>query len=500
MKMLWKTRVFTVVLTAVLLISGAALALSTGNGSEDRPLTMGTFSNVAEQAIPAVVSINVTRTVGGTRLMRPDKDMNKEEMKEYFEKRGMPFDENSPLPFPFMFPFFEEGEIEVPTAGSGVIIREDGYLVTNYHVIANASEGDITIRLDDDTTYEGDDVEIVGKDSFTDLAVLKIEADRDFPYLEFANSDELDIGEWVLALGSPLELKGSVSQGIISAKHRVIGKAVIEDLVQTTAVINPGNSGGPLVNMNGEIIGINTAIASNTGRWQGVGFAIPSAKVEEVSDAIIESGKAKHGWLGIQMSEINPSLRSYYDLEDVEGIVVAKVFEDSPAEEGGIEAYDVITSVNGTRIDNRMAMLQEIAGKAAGEEVDITLLRYDGDEMKEHELIITLGERPSEKELDMEREEGEQKEEPETGYEDLGIRFREKEEDKEPGLVIDAIKSESSAQKAGLRPGDRIMELNRKGINSVKDFRDSLEQAKKDRDHIVMFKRGNEIMFSTIEK
>lgn len=493
--------VAAIMMIAVLISVAPVFAISTDTDSKARTITPSTFVDISKKALPAVVSINVKKTVtSGVQFGR----QQNEDLREFFEKRGGggPFGEDSPL-FPFFFPFGQQPEqqpreFEIPASGSGVIFRPDGYVITNYHVIANADEGQISIHLADDTVFDGDEVKVVGEDSFTDIAVLKIETDRELAYLNFADSDKLEIGEWVLALGSPLELKGSVSQGIISAKHRTIGKAVLEDHIQTTAVINPGNSGGPLVNMDGRIVGINTAIASNTGRWQGVGFSIPSKVVRNVAESIIEKGRASRGWLGIYMADLNQGILKTYDLEDVQGVMVSRVVEDSPAEKAGIKAYDIVSSVNGENVSNRLELLQKIASKAAGEEVTLGIYRLEEDEAEEMEIKVTLGERPSDAALEG-KQEPQQKEDKPGEFNNMGIIFGEKIEDQD-GLPIAEIKPDSPAAKAGLQSGDILLEVNRKKINSTEDFRKALKEAPKKRDHIVMYQRGSEILFSTIER
>lgn len=471
--------------------------LSTSKGAKDT-FCFETFAEISKKVLPSVVSIEVKKIVGGQPILRRRGEMDEEQQKRFFERFGKGQDRDEL--FPFFFPFFgEEGEIEVPAAGSGVVIRSDGYIVTNYHVIADAKQGNISIRLDDETMFEGDNVEVVGKDDLTDLAVLKVKTDKTLPALEFADSDKLDIGEWVLAIGNPLELKGSVSQGIISAKHRVIGKAILEDLIQTTAAINPGNSGGPLVNLENKIVGINTAIASNTGRWQGVGFAIPSNTVNNVCDSIIESGKAKRGWLGIYMGDLTPDIKSYFDLKDVEGIIVTKVIEESPAEKAGIKAYDIITKVNGDKITNRLEMVQKIAAKDVGKKVEVMILREDGKDLKEKKIEVKLGERPSQEELaplETLKEETKAKD-----FESLGFKFKEKgEKEEQEGLEVEEVQKDSPAAKAGIIPGDVILEVNREKVNSLEEFKSAIKKAEGDRDHFIMYQRRNEILFSTIKQ
>jgi len=495
MKNLKILRIFGVAMLLFAILFVANVVASPGKDA-DKPLTERTFIDISQKALPAVVSIDVKKTLGGQITIPKGRFKNEDELRKFLEQQGFPEDI---FPFHF-FPFFEGGEIEVPAAGSGVIIRPEGYVLTNYHVIADAKKGTISVKLNDNSVFDGDNVEIVGKDTFTDIAILKLKTDKKLPYLEFADSDNAEIGQWVVALGNPLELKGSVSQGIISAKHRVIGKAVLEDLFQTTASINPGNSGGPLVDLEGKIVGINTAIATNTGLWQGVGFAIPSNTVKNVTDSIISTGKAKRGWLGIYMSELTPNVEKYYDLKNVQGIVVAKVIKDSPADKAGIQTYDIITSVDGKKIKNRLELLQQIATKEVGTEAQIELYRPTDRKAKNMTIKVTLGERPTEEKLEEKPAEIKEQEK-EKGYEVLGIKFKDKDtNDTSPGLTVDDVKEGSLADKAGLQSGDILLELNREKVNSLDDFRAALKGVKDEKSYLLMFSRGNEIFFSTTEK
>ncbi len=491
-----KTLIFGIIF---LLCAPMLMALST-EASNGQALTTKTFADISKKALPAVVSINVTRTFS-TKPGEQQEEQS-ENFKRFFRHWGNPDDGNMPFFFPFQNPMQRPGEIEIPTAGSGVIISKDGYILTNYHVVEDTREGQISVRLNDDTVLEGDKIKVHGYDKFTDLAVLKVETEKELPFLEFGDSEKLEIGEWVLALGSPLELKGSVSQGIISAKNRVIGKAYLEDHIQTTAAINPGNSGGPLVNLDGKIVGINTAIASNTGRWQGVGFSIPSNLAWNISQSIISKGHASHGWLGITMSPANPNVLKLFGLPENEGVIVADVFAGSPAEKAGIRAYDIITGVDGKKITSTLEMMQQIASKLADSEVSITLQRPDENDKKTKtmDFTITLGERPSDDELNIDRggRPGAPKKTDE--FEGLGLRFEPREPGSDAqGLTISEVKPDSPGAKAGLKPGDIIKELNRKTMNSLEDFKKVLQESSRNGDLIVMFQRQNEIHFSTIE-
>jgi serine protease Do len=497
-------KLFTQRIAAALFISTIVLALmilpaTSFSLDRNKPLTSQTFIDVAKIALPTVVSIHAKGHLGSSNIaLKQENNENKPPQEEYqgpeefFRRFFFHFGEPSEL-----FPF--PGELELTTAGSGIIIRPNGYILTNYHVIQQAEEKGIEVTLHDSRSFSGDDVKVVGVDRFTDLAVLKINAD-DLPAAEWGNSDETQVGEWVLALGDPLQFNHSVTQGIISAKHRVIGKALIEDLLQTTAIINPGNSGGPLVNLDGKVIGVNMAIASNVARWQGIGFAIPSNAAKSSSDALIGKGRVPRGYIGIGMDPLTPRIASYYGLKEPKGIVVSYVQPDSPADKAGIQRYDVITKVDGKQIEDQVDMLRSIASQDVGKEVTLTLNREQEGKVKELTVTLTTIERPSEEEM----QKMQQKEtvEQET-YDQLGVKLanimRETETGKvSAGVEVKGVKPDSPAAKAGLQNGDIIAEVNKINIKSIDDYRAALRNVQKGKDHLIMFERDGVTHITTI--
>lgn len=263
-------------------------------------------------------------------------------------------------------------------SGSGVIISKDGYIVTNNHVIANAKK--IKVTLNDQQLYEA---EVVGADPTTDIALIKIDPKEELPYLVFSNSDETRLGEWVLAVGNPFNLTSTVTAGIISAKGRNIGiineRAAIESFIQTDAVVNPGNSGGALVNTSGELIGINSAISTHTGSFEGYSFAVPSNIVQKVVRDILEFGTVQRAFIGVNISDVNPQLLSKVDLKVSSGVYVGGVTERGAAEDAGIKTGDVIVAVNGRRITKSNELQELIGRKRPGDKVDVTVNR-DGKE------------------------------------------------------------------------------------------------------------------------
>ena len=278
-------------------------------------------------------------------------------------------------------PFFGNRYFNNPrekvASGSGVIISDNGYIITNMHVINDAKE--IEVVLNDKRTYSA---EILGTDPNSDLALLKINGKK-LPYLKFANSNDLKIGQWVLAVGNPFNLSSTVTAGIISAKSReinILNDGGIEAFIQTDAAINPGNSGGALVNTDGDLIGINTAIHSNTGSYTGYGFAIPSNMVKKIIKDLQEFGEVKRAYIGIHILDLNAEIASELELDDANGVFIAKVLKNSAAEKVGIKSYDVITKINNRRI-NTVSQLNEIIIQFdPGDQIICTVLR-DGEEL-----------------------------------------------------------------------------------------------------------------------
>lgn len=266
--------------------------------------------------------------------------------------------------------------------GSGVIVDKDGYILTNNHVVRNATE--IKIKLSDKREFKG---KVIGSDPKTDIAVIKIEA-KDLPVIKFGDSDSLKVGETVIAIGNPYGLNQTVTSGIVSATGRAnVGIADYEDFIQTDAAINPGNSGGALVNVRGELVGINTAIFSTSGGYQGIGFAIPSNMVKVVMESLIKKGKVIRGWLGVSIQPMTPDLAKQFKLSDEKGALVGDVFEDSPAEKAGIKRGDVIVEYNGKKIDEPVGLRNMVAGTSPNEKASLKIIR-DGKPLAIDVVII----------------------------------------------------------------------------------------------------------------
>jgi serine protease Do len=372
--------------------------------------------------------------------------------------------------------FFEEFFGELPERefkrmglGSGVIIDKDGYILTNEHVIDGADE--IKVTLPDGREF---DAEVKGTDKRSDLAVIKIDA-HNLPVAKLGDSDDLKIGEWVLAIGNPFGFaienpEPTVTVGVISALHRylpALGRRdrSYDDLIQTDAAINPGNSGGPLVNLDGEVIGINTAIITTSGGYQGLGFAIPINKAKKILSKLIKGEKILYGWLGITIQDLNEDLRSYFGVKEKEGVIVVKVFKDSPAQKAGIEEGDLILSFDGKSVRTTRDLVRMVTSTEVGRKVVMRILR-DG---KEKEIVVKVGKRPEDIERLEEEREGTSfrgmEVEDITSFYQRRFHIREKE-----GVVIINIEDDSPAEKAGLMVGDVILKIEGKRIKNKEDF------------------------------
>nr|NJM04550.1 trypsin-like serine protease [Desulfobacula sp.] len=319
------------------------------------PMVPESFSELAREAKPAVVNIQTEKTIeGGGRVFR-----------HFF---GSPHGGNPEMFDEFFSPFFNQQpqSRKESSLGSGFIISEDGYIVTNNHVIKDADQ--IKVILHDNKEYEAT---LVGTDPMTDLALIKIEA-KNLMALKFGSSSKAEVGSWVVAIGSPFGLEQTVTAGIVSAKGRIIGSGPYDDFIQTDASINPGNSGGPLLNLDGEVIGINTAIVRS---GQGIGFAIPSDLATGIISQLTQEKSVSRGWMGVAIQEVTQQLAQYYGLKDIKGVYVAKVFEGEPAEKAGVQVGDVIYQINDKPVNSSRDLTFTVAGIPVGDTVNVKLIR-----------------------------------------------------------------------------------------------------------------------------
>ena len=434
-------------------LAAAAFCSATAAGGQTAPdlqKLSDSYADVVAQAMPGVVAIATESVV-----------------REIEDFRGTPFE------FFFGRPRNWPPRREIPREGqgSGVIVTHEGehFILTNYHVIRGADE--ITVELTDERHFRA---EVVGTDSLSDLAALRIEA-GDLPSVPWGRSADLRVGEWVLAIGNPYAFEHTVTQGIISALGRARFGAEYGSFIQTSAAINPGNSGGPLVNLKGELVGINTAIVTRSGGDQGIGFAIPVDLARDVLSQLIESGEVRRGMLGIGISNVGALMAEALGMESTRGVLVESVSEDSGAEKAGLQREDVILAVDGDPVGNVTELKSRIGATPPGTEVEIEFLR-DG---KRRKVTVELGEVTQEA-LARGRS-GE--EEAETTS--LGIRLRNLTPElaeqlgyaeAEGGVLITGVRPGSEAARRGLGRRDLIVEVNRQPVTSVKEYREIIEE------------------------
>jgi serine protease Do len=456
-------------LALVVALLGAAAFMLAGQytyaaQSSSNPATPASFADLADKVKNAVVNISTTQVVEGNPLMP-------------FLGPGSPFGEffgHQPKEF---FGNQPQGKMKTHALGSGFIISEDGLILTNNHVVAKATE--IKIKL---LTGQEYDAKLVGRDSKTDLALIKVTPDKDFPKpVVLGDSDAMRVGDWVMAVGNPFGLGNTVTTGIISAKSRILGEGPYDDFLQTDAAINPGNSGGPLFNMQGQVIGINTAIIA---QGQGIGFAIPINMAKELLPQL-KKGKVIRGWLGLMIQDITPELAKSFGLKSAKGALIADVVKGSPADKAGLLRGDVILRFDGKEIENSHKLSQLAAATPPNTQVKIDLLR-NGEEKT---VSFEVGTMP----------EGEQKSVAPEEKSDWGMNVQEltpqlaQQLGLEPGttgVVISGVENGSPADAAGLRPGDLITEVNRQAIKNMNDYQQALQKVKKGENLLLLVKRA----------
>ncbi len=434
------------------------------------------FANLAEKASPAVVNISTVKVVEVSQKLR-----------RFFSPfgKGDPFEE-------FFNRFFQNlppTKRKEHALGSGFIISPDGYIVTNYHVISKADEIKVILK-GGKHSYKA---KVIGTDPETDLALLKINAGRKLPYLKFGDSDKIRPGDWVIAIGNPFGLDHTVTAGIISAKGRVIGAGPYDDFLQTDASINPGNSGGPLLNMKGEVIGINTAIVAS---GQGIGFAIPSNMAKHIIAQLKKYKKVKRGWLGVTIQDVDENTAKALGLPEAKGALVASVIPGDPADKAGIKVGDVIISVNGKPVQDSRDLTRKIGNFAPGTRIKITVWRHG--ELKD--FWVKLGERKTN--LAKLEQEGNYAE---AGYL-LGMKLRPVTPQdlkryhlqKDYGLVVVDVKSGSKAEEADIEPHDILLKANFKKLKTVEDLKEVIKKAKKKGAILLLIRRRGENIFRPI--
>lgn len=437
------------------------------------------FKTVAKAMEPSVVSIRaVTRVEPAARTRGENENPRRrarpelpEEFRRFFgddlfeQFEGFEFDQRTPQPFQ------REGQ------GTGMIVSEDGYILTNSHVVRGATQLEVTL-------FDGREVraKVVGTDAQTDVAVIKIDVKNLTPVV-LGDSDAMEVGEWVVAIGSPFGLHQTVTAGIISATSRAgVGITDYEDFIQTDAAINPGNSGGPLVNLHGEVVGINTAIASRTGSYNGIGFAIPSNMARYVMESLIKSGEVERGWLGASIQNLDENLARSFNYKSTDGVLIGDVVPDSPADKAGLKSGDIVLKYNGRDTEQMHELRNSVAATTPGTKADLVVFR-DGREVK---LTLEVGKLSEANVPTNPLVNAQPDEQPQTGVElDFGatvetvtpeVAKRLELDRVERGVVVTEIAPGGVAADAGLRPNDVIVSVDNKNVEDAEDLRDALSE------------------------
>lgn len=462
-------------------LSHASSAPTSNLGSTTLATSANGFTQVAKQVTPAVVNITTVMTERvSERSLIPD-DL-RDRMEEFFDRP----------PDPRRHGYQDPWEPRGPRRGqgSGVIVSSDGYILTNNHVISNAQH--VSVTLPDKREFRGS---IIGTDPKTDLAVVKIDA-TNLPTVQWGNAEMLQVGEYVLAVGNPFGLNSTVTLGIVSAVGRGhMGITQYEDFIQTDAAINPGNSGGALVNTKGELVGINTAIFSQTGGYQGVGFAVSTTMAKPIYESLLTTGKVVRGYVGIGIQDLNQDLATAFAITDAKGALVSDVKEDSPAAQAELKQGDVIVEYNGLPVEDGVALQRLVTRTPIGAKVSVKVIR-DG---REREMTITIGEQPDEAKLAKVK-----REETDYALSGLAVQDLDRETAKalgfngKGGVVVTSVEPGSGAEKAGLLAGDVIQEMNRRPIKSVHDFRKASSDFQPGANVLILInRRGNSLFLST---
>jgi serine protease Do len=448
------------------------------------------FEQVSSDASPAVVNISVEKKLKESPMMFEEQGGAPMDPDDLFRRffggppmgghRGMPHAEEPDSP-------------PVPVGvGSGFIISPDGYIVTNHHVAGDADK--LTVTLEDGRSFEA---KVIGSDPQTEIALIKVEA-TGLPTLKLGNSDQVRVGEWVLAIGSPFGLRHSVTSGIVSARGRGDVNIVdYADFIQTDASINPGNSGGPLLDMQGEVIGVNTFIMSRGGGSNGVGFAIPANMVKYIVDQLREHGSITRGFLGINIQEVTPELAKWFKLTGGHGVLVANVTKDSPAEKAGLQRDDVIVELDGQPVLEVGAFRSHVSTTTPGTALKLAIIR-GGNRI---EKTIEVGSLPGEKTA---KAGGGKQQEPATK---LGITVQGLSDDLakrmgyegETGVVVSQVTPGSGAARAGIKAGMLIKEVNRQAVNNPREFEEAIQKGPKDQSALLLIQDGQSSRYVALD-
>ncbi len=455
--------VLTAVFLAFIIVSNASSAQS---NSQFAKQLSNAFATAAKEAMPAVVSIKVEKTITTTSQLTPDQQLNdpfglfgNDFLRQFFGNQ-------TPQQLQTPKKYIEEGQ------GSGFIISKDGYILTNNHVVGDVDK--ITVELQDGRKFTN--AKVIGTDPGTEVALIKIEGDN-FPVLPMGNSKDVEIGDWVIAIGNPFGLTETVTVGVISAVGRSnVHIAAYEDFIQTDAAINPGNSGGPLINLDGQAIGINTAIFSESGGYMGIGFAIPIDMARSIEEQLKEYGKVIRGYLGLVGQDITPDMVDLLGLKNNQGVIITTIIKGSPADKAGLLSNDIILDMDGKKVESYDTFRNDIADMKPDTKVNLTISR-DG---KTQNVTVTLGER---------NEDNVKNTQPKTlpkSKESLGVDVqnvtsniaRQLNIPVGEGVVVTSVIPASPANNAGIQAGDVIESVNRQTVNSVDEFESAINKVK----------------------
>ncbi len=436
------------------------------------------FSELVNRVKPSIVNISTTTVIKGPTMQ--DKFMGPGQVNPFKDFFGEEF-------FDKFFGNSPRREYKQRSLGSGLIIDGEGYILTNNHVIEKAQT--IKVKLSDEKEY---DATVIGRDQKTDIALIKINAKQPLPAATFGDSDKLAVGDWVVAIGNPFGLEHTVTAGIVSAKGRVIGAGPYDDFIQTDASINPGNSGGPLLNLKGEVVGLNTAIVSG---GQGIGFAIPINVAKDMLPQLKTKGKVARGWMGVVIQRVTPDIAKNFGLAESEGALVADVMEQSPAEKAGIKRGDVIVSYNGKKVKDNDQLPRLVGATEIGKKIKVGLIR----EGKQVEVEIVIAEL---------QEEGLKASRKPEVEKDFGLVVQDitpeiakhlNLKDKRGVIVTDVLPG-SPSQDGDIRSGDIIKEIGRKPIRNLADFREAMKRVNIKEGVVMLIRRDNTTFYTVIRE
>jgi serine protease Do len=479
---------------ALAVVAVAALLSAPSSHGEEQSVAVAAvndlsnaFAAVADKASPAVVFIQVEKEFKRMPAAFEGPEwtpFGPDEFFRFFFGPSGPEMDRGERPRMRMPRQFMRGE------GSGFIISRDGYIVTNHHVVGEADRVNVTLADGREFTAR-----LVGSDPATEIALVKIDAD-DLPHLKLGDSDELRVGEWVLAIGNPFGLSHTVTSGIVSARGRGnVGIVDYADFIQTDAAINPGNSGGPLLNMKGDVVGMNTAIMSRAGGSDGVGFAIPVNMVKSIVDQLREHGTVSYGFMGVSIQEVTPDLAKWFKLDEGNGIVISEVSPESPADRAGLRPEDIILKFDGKPVGEAGAFRSWVASTKPGTEITLTILR-DGQRIEKR---IALGNRPGEM---LARRDSEAAAptplglsvEPLTNALAQRLGY-----EGESGVVVSEVEPGTAAEDSGLRPGVLIKQVNRRDVHNPREFEEAINDGKDNKSALLLIKEGRGSRYVTLD-